>query len=171
MTDLNEFNRRIIDEFRADGGKVGGQFEGATLLLLHTTGARSGAERVNPVVYRALGEDFVVFGSRGGADTHPDWYHNLRAAPEASVEVGTETVAVTSRVAEGEERKRSGRPRRRSPGLRRVRGNDRSHHPRRRPRARPRSVIALVTGANRGIGLEVVRQLARRGDTRAPGCP
>jgi deazaflavin-dependent oxidoreductase (nitroreductase family) len=103
---MSDFNATVIDEFRASGGKVGGQFEGAPMLLLHTTGARSGAERVNPLVYQAVDHDLVVFASKGGAPTHPDWYHNLLADPEATVEVGTDTVAVRARVAEGDERER-----------------------------------------------------------------
>jgi deazaflavin-dependent oxidoreductase (nitroreductase family) len=103
---MNDFNAKIIEEFRANAGKVGGQFEGAPLLLLHTTGAKSGKERVNPVMYRTEGEDLVVFGSKGGMPTHPDWYHNLVSNPRATVEVGTETFEVEARVTEGEERQR-----------------------------------------------------------------
>jgi deazaflavin-dependent oxidoreductase (nitroreductase family) len=106
MADANDWNTKIIEEFRANGGRVGGQFEGAPLLLLHTTGAKSGAERVNPVMYQADGDDLIVFASKAGAPTNPDWYHNLRANPNATVEVGTETVEVVARVAEGEERDR-----------------------------------------------------------------
>ncbi len=103
---MTDWNTQIIDEFRANGGKVGGQFEGAPLLLLHTTGARTGQERVSPVMYRADGERFVVFASKAGADTNPDWYHNLRANPAATVEVGTQTRAVHARVADPGERDR-----------------------------------------------------------------
>lgn len=102
----SDWNKRIIDEFRANGGRVGGQFEGAPLLLLHTTGAKTGQTRVNPVMYQADGARFAVFGSKGGAPTNPDWYHNLVANPRASVEIGTDTFDVIARVAEGEERKR-----------------------------------------------------------------
>lgn len=102
----SDWNKRIIDEFRANGGRVGGQFEGAPLLLLHTTGAKTGQTRVNPVMYQADGERLAVFGSKGGAPTNPDWYHTLVANPRASVEVGTETFDVIARVAEGEERER-----------------------------------------------------------------
>jgi deazaflavin-dependent oxidoreductase (nitroreductase family) len=100
------WNAKIIDEFRASGGKVGGQFEGAPLLLLHTTGARTGQARVNPMMYRQDGDRLVVFASKAGADTNPDWYHNLRANPQVSVEVGAQTRKVTARVAEGDERHR-----------------------------------------------------------------
>lgn len=106
MADNDDFNGTIIEEFRANGGKVGGQFEGAPLLLLHTTGAKSGKERVNPVMYQPIDDGYAVFASKAGADTSPDWYHNLRAHSAATVEVGTETVAVTARVAEGDERER-----------------------------------------------------------------
>jgi deazaflavin-dependent oxidoreductase (nitroreductase family) len=104
--DFNDFNRRIIEEFRANGGKVGGQFEGAPMLLLHTTGAKSGEERVNPLVYQQVGEELAVFGSRGGAPTHPDWYRNILAEPSVTVEVGTETVPMQARITSGEERDR-----------------------------------------------------------------
>lgn len=103
---MSDWNAAIIDEFRANAGKVGGQFEGAPMLLLHTTGARSGQERVNPLVYQADGDRLVVFGSKGGAPTHPDWFHNLLANPDVTVEVGTETQARRARVAEGDEHER-----------------------------------------------------------------
>ena len=105
MTEYDDWNRRVIDEFRANGGKVA-QFEGRPLLLLHHTGAKTGTERVNPLVYLPVGDDFAVFGSKAGADTNPAWYHNLRAHPDTTVEVGTETMPVRARVAEGEERER-----------------------------------------------------------------
>lgn len=103
---MSDFNAAIIDEFRANGGKVGGQFAGAPMLLLHTTGARSGAERVNPLVYQPDGENLVIFASKGGAPTHPDWYHNLATHPDVTVEVGDRTVPMRARVAEGAERER-----------------------------------------------------------------
>jgi deazaflavin-dependent oxidoreductase (nitroreductase family) len=103
---MTDWNSSIIAEFRANGGKVGGQFEGAPLLLLHTTGARSGQERVNPVMYRPDGDNLVVFASKAGASTNPDWYHNLRANPRVSVEIGTEQRDVVARIAEGDERER-----------------------------------------------------------------
>src|ERR1700761_5738868 len=101
---MSEWNDKIIAEFRANGGKVGGNFEGAPLLLLHSTGAKSGQERVNPMMYQAVGDAFAVFASKGGADSNPDWYYNLKANPEASVEVGTETFDVTARVLDDAER-------------------------------------------------------------------
>jgi len=101
---MSDWNAKIIEEFRANDGVVGGPFEGAPLLLLHSTGARSGQERVNPMMCRAVGDSFAVFASKAGADTNPDWYHNLVAHPEASIEVGTETLEVTARVLDEAER-------------------------------------------------------------------
>jgi len=101
---MSDWNDKIIAEFRANQGRVGGQFEGAPLLLLHSTGAKSGQERVNPMMYQAVGDGFAVFASKAGADTNPDWYHNLRAHPHARIEVGTETLEVTARVLDPEER-------------------------------------------------------------------
>ena len=106
MADVNDFNQQIIDEYRSNAGKLGGQFNGARLLLLHSSGAKSGTERVNPLAYRNDGGHLVVFGSKAGAPTNPDWYHNLRANPRASVEVGADRYDVIARVAEGEERER-----------------------------------------------------------------
>lgn len=109
LGDVNDWNRRIIEEFRANDGRVGGQFEGAPVLLLHTTGAKSGKERVNPMMYQAVeGADgrLAVFASKAGAPTNPDWYHNLLAEPKVSIEVGTEHRSVVARVAEGAERDR-----------------------------------------------------------------
>ncbi len=98
------FNEKIIEEFRANDGKVGEPFEGAPLLILHATGAKSGQERVCPIVYQAVGDGYAVFASKAGAPDNPDWYHNLKANPDASIEVGTETVAVTARELEGDDR-------------------------------------------------------------------
>ena len=99
-----DFNAQIIEQFRANGGRVSGPFEGATLLLLHHVGAKTGTPRVNPLAYLADGERFIVFASKAGAPTNPDWYHNLKANPETSIEVGTDTIAVTASEASGEER-------------------------------------------------------------------
>ena len=103
MSDREDWNSNIIEEFRANEGKVGGPFDGAPLLLLHTTGARSGEERINPMMYLADGDRLVVFASKGGAPTNPDWYYNLVANPDVEIEVGTERRTVRARVAEGEE--------------------------------------------------------------------
>lgn len=104
MSDPNEWNRKIIEEFRANEGKVGGRFANTPLLLLHTTGAKSGQPRVNPVAYLKDGERYVVMASKGGAPTNPDWYHNLVANPEVRVEVGSEQFAARAEVAEKPER-------------------------------------------------------------------
>jgi deazaflavin-dependent oxidoreductase (nitroreductase family) len=106
MADRNDFNQRIIEEFRANRGKVGGPFEGRPLLLLHTTGAKTGEDRVHPLAYRRDGEDLLVFGTKGGAPTHPDWYHNLRAEPKVTVEIGNERFDASARVAGDDERDR-----------------------------------------------------------------
>jgi deazaflavin-dependent oxidoreductase (nitroreductase family) len=106
MPEANDRNKPIIDEFRANAGKVGGPFEGAPLLLLHHTGAKTERVRVNPMMFQAVGDHFAVFGSKGGAPTNPDWYHNLLAHPKAKIELGTETIDVVARQAEGEERER-----------------------------------------------------------------
>lgn len=103
---MSDNNAKVIEEFRANGGKVGGPFEGAPLLLLHSTGAKSGQARVNPTMYLADGDNLVVFASRGGASNNPDWYHNLVASPQASVEVGDRTINVVAHVADGEARDR-----------------------------------------------------------------
>jgi deazaflavin-dependent oxidoreductase (nitroreductase family) len=103
---MSDWNSQIIKEFRANGGKVGGPFEGAPLLLLTSTGARSGQHHTAPVMYLPDGNRLVIFASKAGAPTNPDWYHNLVAHPEATVEVGTETIDVTAIVTTGEERDR-----------------------------------------------------------------
>ncbi|NNN01761.1 MAG: nitroreductase family deazaflavin-dependent oxidoreductase [Acidimicrobiaceae bacterium] len=103
---VQDWNATIIEEFRANGGRVGGNFEGAPVLLLHTTGAKSGIERVNPMMY--LDEDgrIYVFASKAGADTHPDWYHNLLANPQVSVELGAEHFTGVANNVVGPERSR-----------------------------------------------------------------
>src|SRR2546428_13770032 len=84
-----DWNSGIIEEFRANEGRVAGPFEGRTLLLLHHKGARTGTLRVNPLAYQALADGtWAIFASKGGAPTNPDWYHNLRANPDAVVELG-----------------------------------------------------------------------------------
>lgn len=104
MTDPGDFNSKIIAEFRSNGGKVGGPFEGADLLLLHHTGARTGKQRVTPLAYQLVGDSYAVFASKAGAPVNPDWYHNLLANPETTIEVGTQTIKVKARVAEPAER-------------------------------------------------------------------
>jgi deazaflavin-dependent oxidoreductase (nitroreductase family) len=101
---MADFNYKIIEEFRASGGKVGGRFAGSDILLLHHTGARSGTERVSPLAYQRVGESFAVFASKAGGPQNPAWYHNLLAHPETMIEAGTETIKVKARVAEPAER-------------------------------------------------------------------
>jgi deazaflavin-dependent oxidoreductase (nitroreductase family) len=106
MTDANDWNRNVIEKFRANNGQVDGPFEGARMLLLHTRGAKTGAARVNPLVYQPDGDKLVVFASYGGAPQNPAWFHNLMGGGPNSVEVGTESFPVTARVAEGDEREK-----------------------------------------------------------------
>jgi deazaflavin-dependent oxidoreductase (nitroreductase family) len=105
-TSPDDFNARIIDEFRANDGRVGGPFEGGTLLLLHHVGAKTGAARVNPLMYNRDGDRYVIFASKAGAPTNPAWYHNLLANPKTTIEVGTDTIDVVASEATGEERDR-----------------------------------------------------------------
>lgn len=104
--DVNDWNAAIIEEFRANDGRVGGMFEGKPLLLLHNTGARTGTRRVTPLTYQQLADGYAVFASKAGADTNPDWYHNVMANPGTEVEVGIDTLRVQARVAAGAERDR-----------------------------------------------------------------
>lgn len=106
MSNQNNRNQAVIDEFRANDGKVGGRFEGRTLLLLHTIGARSHEPRVNPVAYTTDGDDLVIIASKGGAPSNPDWYYNILAHPQVTVEVGTDQFQVEATVAEEPERTR-----------------------------------------------------------------
>ena len=101
---MRAFNADIVEDFRANGGKVGGPFEGATLLLLHTTGAKSGQPRLSPLAYFTIDGAMIIAGSKAGADTHPDWVHNLRADPRARVETGTEEFEVVARELPREQR-------------------------------------------------------------------
>ena len=104
MTERNSWNEKIIAEFRANGGKVGGNFAGRDLLLLNTIGAKSGEQRTNPVAFVRDGERLIVIASKGGAPTNPDWYYNLKANPQVVVEVGTEKFQAQATVAEEPER-------------------------------------------------------------------
>ena len=103
---MSDFNQNVITEFRANGGKVGGPFEGAPMMLLTTTGAKSGQARTSPVVYTKDGDRYVIIASKAGAPTNPDWFHNLVANPEVTLEVGTETFPARATVTSGEERTR-----------------------------------------------------------------
>lgn len=104
--DANAFNNTVVAEFRANGGKVGGSFANTPVLLLTTTGAKSGQLRTTPVCYTTDGDRIVVLASKAGAPTNPDWYHNLLANPAATVELGTETFRARASVVSGEERQR-----------------------------------------------------------------
>ena len=101
-----DFNAQIIDEFHANEGRVGGMFEGMPLLLLHHTGAKSGKNRINPLAYQSDDGRYVVFASKGGAPTNPDWYHNLKAQPNVTIELGTDRIDVVASEATGDERER-----------------------------------------------------------------
>lgn len=104
MSEMNDWNQQVIKEFRENNGKVGGPFEGADLLLLHTTGAKSGLERINPLVYLPDEERLVIIASKAGAPSNPDWYYNVVANPEVEVEVGDEQFPVQATVTEEPER-------------------------------------------------------------------
>jgi deazaflavin-dependent oxidoreductase (nitroreductase family) len=106
IDDWNGWNRRIIEEFRAHEGKVGGDFAGAPLLLLTTTGAKSGQTRLNPLMYTTDGDRLVIIASKSGAPSSPDWYYNVVANPKVTIEVGTEKFAAMATVVTGEERDR-----------------------------------------------------------------
>jgi deazaflavin-dependent oxidoreductase (nitroreductase family) len=101
-----DFNAAVIADFRANAGRVGGRFEGNTLLLLHHRGAKSGRDYVNPLAYLPDGDRYVVFASKAGAPSHPGWYHNLVANPDVTIEVGSETLKAVASVAQGAERDR-----------------------------------------------------------------
>jgi deazaflavin-dependent oxidoreductase (nitroreductase family) len=106
MSEVQDRNKKIIDEFRQNEGRVGGRFEGKTLLLLHSKGAKSGEERINPVAYVKDQDRWVVIASKGGAPTNPDWFYNVSANPLVSIEVGTERYKARAMVAEEPERTR-----------------------------------------------------------------
>ncbi len=104
--EVKDWNAGVIKEFRENGGVVGGQFAGAPLILLTTTGAKSGQPRTSPLAYDTDGDRIVIFASKAGAPTNPDWYHNLVAHPEVTVERGTDKFQARASVAEGAERER-----------------------------------------------------------------
>ncbi len=101
-----DFNAKVIEEFRANKGRVGGPFEGMPILLVHHTGSKSGTQRINPVAYHRDGERYVIFASKAGAPSNPGWYHNLMAHPDTTIEVGDQTLPVRASEATGEERER-----------------------------------------------------------------
>jgi deazaflavin-dependent oxidoreductase (nitroreductase family) len=100
---MSDWNTKIVEEFRANEGRVGGPFAGATMILIHHTGAKSGTERVNPLVYFADGDRMVIVASAGGSPKNPDWYYNLKANPRTTAEVGTETFGVDTVELTGDE--------------------------------------------------------------------
>jgi deazaflavin-dependent oxidoreductase (nitroreductase family) len=105
MTESNQdFNTKIIAEYRANGGRLGGMFAGSDLLLLHHTGAKSGIRRVSPLAYQMVGESYAIFASRAGSPANPDWFYNIVANRDTTIEIGTRTVSVKARVAEPAER-------------------------------------------------------------------
>jgi deazaflavin-dependent oxidoreductase (nitroreductase family) len=106
VADFNEFNKKVIDEFRANGGKVGKPFEGSPMILVTHKGAKSGVERTTPLVYTRDGDRYVIIASKAGAPSHPAWYHNLVANPDVTVEVGTDKFPARATVVTGEERQR-----------------------------------------------------------------
>ncbi len=106
MTAPNDFNEKVITEFRANGGKVGGWFEGAPMMLLTTTGAKSGKQYTTPLVYMSDGDRMIIFASKAGDPKNPAWYHNLLAHHDATVEVGTEKIGVHAEITAGAERDR-----------------------------------------------------------------
>jgi deazaflavin-dependent oxidoreductase (nitroreductase family) len=110
MSDFDEMNREVLAEFRANAGVVdtaaGGYFKGKPVLVVHSTGARTGKARINPLMYLDEGDDRYVFASKGGAPHNPDWYHNLKANPEVTVEAGTESYPAVAREITGPERDR-----------------------------------------------------------------
>ena len=117
MSDRGDWNTGVIEEFRANGGQVKA-FARQPLLLLHHRGAKTGTERVNPLAYLAVDGNYAIFGSKGGAPTDPDWISNVRANPDVTIEVGTETHTARARILEGEERSRIWEEqKRRNPGF------------------------------------------------------
>ena len=106
MNERHEFNKKIIEEFRANGGKAGGMFANAPMILITMTGAKSGQTRTTPLVYSKDGDRYVVIASMAGAPNNPDWYYNLKAHPDVSVEIAGEKFQVKARITSGEERER-----------------------------------------------------------------
>lgn len=101
---MSDFNTQIIEDFRANQGNVGGIFEGKPVLLLHHKGAKTGTERVSPLMYQKVDGGYAIFASKGGAPDNPDWFHNIKANPETEIEVGADRVTVKARIVDGDER-------------------------------------------------------------------
>ncbi len=106
MSTMTEFNNKVIEEFRANGGKVGGQFAGAPMVLLTTKGAKSGKPYVHPLVYTKDGDRYVLIASFAGAPKHPSWYHNIVADPTVTLEIGNEKFQAKAKITSGDERER-----------------------------------------------------------------
>src|SRR5713226_8348847 len=98
MSEMHDFNRKVIDEFHANGGKVGGMFANMPVILITTTGAKTGQARTTPLVYSKDGDRYVIIASMAGAPNNPDWYHNLKAHPTATIEMGTEKFKVKASI-------------------------------------------------------------------------
>jgi deazaflavin-dependent oxidoreductase (nitroreductase family) len=149
QAEVNEFNRRIIEEFRSNHGRVGGPFEGAPVLLLHTTGARSGEERVHPLMYLADDGRYLLFASAAGVDRSPAWYWNLVANPDASIEVGDEHLDVSAVELSGEKRDtKYAEQAQRYPQYAEYQ-RDGTHHPRRGSRPQTTRVVMVWRARNR----------------------
>jgi deazaflavin-dependent oxidoreductase (nitroreductase family) len=103
-TGVGDINAKIVDEYRANGGSLGGMFAGSDLLILHHTGAKTGTPRVSPLAYQVIGGSYAIFASRAGSPANPDWFHNVVANPDTMIEIGTQTLPVRARVAEPAER-------------------------------------------------------------------
>lgn len=106
MTERQKFNEKVIAEFRANGGKVGKPFEGMPMILVTMKGAKSGKEYTMPLVYSKDGNRYVIIASMAGAPNNPDWYHNIKAHPDVTLEIGTERFAAKAIITSGEERER-----------------------------------------------------------------
>jgi len=104
MSDFRGWNQKIVDEFRSNEGRVGGPFEGAPMIIIHTKGRKSGKDYENPLVYLKVGDAYAIFGSKGGAPEHPEWYQNIVANPEIEAEIGAERFKVRARELKGDER-------------------------------------------------------------------
>jgi deazaflavin-dependent oxidoreductase (nitroreductase family) len=164
-TSAADHNAKLIDEFRANDGRVGGVWEGTPLLLLHHIGAKSGTSRVNPVGYLPNAPRYLIFASNAGTPSNPDWYHNLKAHPNTKIEVGRETIDVVAEEATGEERDRLF-----------ARGADRfpdlAKHARKTDRVIPVIVLTPLGGARATMDTGDERVLlaeARAGDEKAFG--
>jgi deazaflavin-dependent oxidoreductase (nitroreductase family) len=103
---MNDFNQTVIEEFRSNGGKTSGELAGMPLLLLITVGAKSKQTRINPLAYTKDGDNYIIIASKGGAPTNPDWFHNIVANPEVTIEVGSERFQAHATIPEGAERDR-----------------------------------------------------------------